>query len=90
MVGEAMSQDSIPTLDIVRVATVITGQGGDFLVYAQCPAGYVPISGGLYTNDLTTQMIESYPDYTNNRWYVRAYTLGTITVTAHVICVRSS
>ena len=90
MVGQEVSQDTISERTFVRVATEYTNQSGDFLVYAACPSGYVPISGGLYSNDLTSQMMESYPDYTNNRWYVRAYTFGTISVTVHVICMRSS
>jgi hypothetical protein len=71
-----------------HVSTNYASQAGDFLVYAQCSTGYIPLSGGLYSNDLTSQMMESYPDFTNNRWYVRAYTYGSISVTAYAVCVK--
>jgi hypothetical protein len=92
MVGKEVStsEDVIAEQNFVRVTQDYTGQTENFLVYVDCPEGYVPISGGLYSNNLTSQLIESYPDYVNNRWYVRAYTFGSIAVTVHAVCMRSS
>lgn len=84
-----MTQTTIAQNDVVVVSTGYASQTDTFLVYAEAPSGYVPISGGLYSNNLTTQLIESYPDYVNNRWYVRANTLGSISVTAYAICVKA-
>ncbi len=83
-----MTQTVVAENSFVHVAEQHTNQSGTFLVYAEAPAGYVPISGGLYSNNLTTAILESYPDYSTNRWYVRAHTLGSITVTAHAVCVK--
>jgi hypothetical protein len=90
MVEAEMSQNTISERTIIRVASDVANQSGGFLVYAQCPDGYVPLAGGLYANNLVSQMMESYPDYVNNRWYVRAYTYGTISVTVYVTCIKSS
>jgi hypothetical protein len=84
------TENDIAEQNFVRVTQDYTSQSDNFLVYAELPEGYVPISGGLYSNNLTTQLIESYPDYVNNRWYVRANTLGTISVTVHAVGIRSS
>jgi hypothetical protein len=89
MVDQEMTQTTIAENDVIVVTQVYTSQTEGFLVYAQCPEGYVPISGGLYSNNLTSQIQESYPDIVNNRWYVRAYTFGTISVTAYVICIKA-
>ncbi|MGH3493351.1 MAG: hypothetical protein ACRDRL_19145 [Sciscionella sp.] len=84
-----MTQTTISQNNVVLVTQGYASQADSFLVYAECPEGYIPISGGLYSNNQTSQIEESYPDYVNNRWYVRANTFGTITVTAYVICVKA-
>jgi hypothetical protein len=84
-----MTQTTISENNVVVVEQVYTSQTDTFLVYAECPEGYVPISGGLYSNNQTSQIEESYPDFVNNRWYVRANTFGTISVTAYVVCIRA-
>lgn len=84
------TEDVIPEQNLIRITQDYTGQTDNFLVYAEAPEGFVPISGGLFSNNLTSQILESYPDYTTNRWYVRALTFGTISVTVHAVCVRSA